>query len=88
MGGQVSVESVDMAVVHVCDLDEGGALGFLAPPRSEKPVQAACLSRESKKNAPRGTVEIPARDWFLIASGRQDSNLRHLASKAISNTAP
>ncbi|QNI82704.1 hypothetical protein SynRS9907_01867 [Synechococcus sp. RS9907] len=56
MGGQVSVESVDMAVVHVCDLDEGGALGFLAPPRSEKPVQAACLSRESKKTAPCGTV--------------------------------
>ena len=53
MGGQVSIESVDMAVVHVRDLDEGGALGFLAPPRSEKPVQAACLSRESnKKNRP------------------------------------
>ena len=49
MGGQVSVESVDMAVVHVCDLDEGGTLGFPAPPRSEKPAQAACLSRESNK---------------------------------------
>ena len=23
VGGQVSVESVDMAVVHLCDLDEG-----------------------------------------------------------------
>ena len=52
VGDKVSVASVDMAVVHVCDLDEGGALGFLAPPRSEKPVQAACLSRESKKNRP------------------------------------
>ena len=53
MGGQVSVESVDMAVFHLCDLDEGGTLGSLAPPRSEKPVQAACLSRESnKKNRP------------------------------------
>ena len=52
MGGQVSVESVDMAVVHLCDLDEGGTLGFLAPPRSEKPVQAACLSRESNKKPP------------------------------------
>ena len=52
MGGQVSVESVDLAVVHVRDLDEGGALGFLAPPRSEKPVQAACLSRESNKKPP------------------------------------
>ena len=31
MGDKVSVESVDMAVVHVCDLDEGGAFGFLAP---------------------------------------------------------
>ena len=57
MGDKVSVESVDIAVVHVCDLDEGGALGFLAPPRSEKSVQAACLSRESnKKTAPCGTV--------------------------------
>ena len=37
MGGQVSVESVDIADVRVCDLDEGGVLGFLAPPRSEKP---------------------------------------------------
>ena len=52
MGGQVSVESVDMAVVHVCDLDEGGALGFLAATRSEKPVQAAGLSRESNKKPP------------------------------------
>ena len=52
MGGQVSVESVDMAVVHVRDLDEGGALGFLAPPRSEKPVQAACLNGESNKKPP------------------------------------
>ena len=53
VGDQVSVESVDMAVVHLCDLDEGGALGFVALPRSEKPVQAACLSRESnKKNRP------------------------------------
>ena len=83
VGGQVSVESVDMAVVHLCDLDEGGTLGSLAPPRSEKPVQAACLSRESnKKTAPCGTVKKPAGDWFLIASGRQDSNLRHLAPKA------
>ena len=52
MGGQVSVESVDMAVVHLCDLDEGATLESLAPPRSEKPVQAACLSRESNKNRP------------------------------------
>ena len=30
-----------------------GTLGFLAPLRSEKPVQAPCLSRESnKKNRP------------------------------------
>ena len=57
MGDKVSVASVDMAVVHVCDLDEGGTLGFPAPPRSEKPDQAACLSRESnKKTAPCGTV--------------------------------
>ena len=34
-----------------------GTLGFLAPPLSEKPVQAACLNRESnKKTAPCGTV--------------------------------
>ena len=52
MGGQVSVESVDMAVVHLCDLDEGGTFGSLALPRSEKPVQAACLSRESNKKPP------------------------------------
>ena len=52
MGDKVSVASVDMAVVHVCDLDEGGALGFLAPTRSEKPVHAACLSRESNKKPP------------------------------------
>ena len=52
MGDKVSVASVDMAVVHVCELDEGGALGFLAPARSEKPVQAACLSRESNKKPP------------------------------------
>jgi len=52
MGDQVSVESVDMAVVHLCDLDEGGTLESLAPPRSEKPVQAACLSRESNKKPP------------------------------------
>ena len=52
MGGKVSVASVDTAVVHVCYLDEGGALGFLAPTRSEKPVQAACLSRESNKKPP------------------------------------
>ena len=52
MGGQVSVASVDMDVVLVRDLDEGGALGFLAPPRSEKPVQAACLNRESNKKPP------------------------------------
>ena len=38
VGDQVSVESVDMSVVHLCDLDEGGTLGFLAPPRSEKPL--------------------------------------------------
>ena len=52
MGGQLSVESVDTAVVHVCDLDGGGALGFLAATRSEKPVQAAGLSRESNKKPP------------------------------------
>ena len=52
VGDQVSVDPVDNADVHVRDLEEGGALGFLAPPRSEKPVQAACLSRESKKNRP------------------------------------
>ena len=28
VGGQVSVESVDMAVVHLCDLDECGDLGI------------------------------------------------------------
>ena len=28
MGDKVSVASVDMAVVHVCDLDEGGDLGI------------------------------------------------------------
>ena len=39
MGDKVSVESVDMAVVHVCDLDEGGALGFLAATRSENPFK-------------------------------------------------
>ena len=52
MGDKVSVASVDIAVVHVCDLDEGGALGFLAATRSEKPVQTAGLSRESNKKPP------------------------------------
>ena len=28
IGEQVSVESVDRAAVHVCDLDEGEALGM------------------------------------------------------------
>ena len=57
MGDKVSVASVDMAVVHLCELDEDGTLGSLAPPHSEKPVQAACLSRDSnKKTAPCGTV--------------------------------
>ena len=41
VGGQVSVESVDMAVVHLCDLDEGGDLGISGATASEKPVQAA-----------------------------------------------
>ena len=38
MGDQVSVTQVDNADVQVRGLGEGGALGFLAPPRSEKPL--------------------------------------------------
>ena len=83
MGRQFSVDPVDGAGVYVRDLEKDGALGFLTPPRIEKSLEAACLSRESnKKTAPCGTVQTPAGDWFLIASGRQDSNLRHLAPKA------
>jgi len=52
MGRQFSVDPVDGAGVYVRDLEKDGALGFLTPPRIEKSLEAACLSRESNKKPP------------------------------------